>query len=77
MSPALQEMSERVLITGIITAISLLITMWLGVDNIWIPVLAVVINTAKVWVASKFGDPNTGGFLSGSPEAIPAPVVAP
>ena len=55
---------ERVGITALLAAVSTALVVTQDWDYYWVPILAAVLNVAKVLIAQKFGDPNTGGFTN-------------
>lgn len=55
---------ERIGITALLAAISTALVVTQNWDYYWVPILAAVLNGAKVLIAQHYGDPNTGGFVN-------------
>lgn len=58
----LKDALERIAVTALLAGISTALVVTQDWDYYWVPILAVVLNTLKVFIAQRFGDPNTGGF---------------
>lgn len=59
-----REKVERVAVTVIIMGLSLVITDLASISAVWAPAVGAVLNSIKVVLASQYGDPNSGGFVT-------------
>ena len=64
MDTLIKDGLERVGVTALLAAISTALVVTQDWNYYWVPILAAVLNVAKVLIAQKFGDPNTGGFTN-------------
>ncbi len=60
----IKDALERIGVTALLAAISTALVVTQDWDYYWVPILAVVLNTLKVFLAQQYGDPNTGGFTN-------------
>ncbi len=60
----MRDALERVGVTVVLAAVSQAVVSIQGWDEWWVLPLIALLNAVKVAVASKFGDPNTGGFVN-------------
>lgn len=60
----IKDALERIGVTALLAAISTALVVTQDWDYYWVPILAVVLNTLKVFLAQRYGDPNTGGFAN-------------
>lgn len=63
-SQLIRDSLERVAVTAALAGIGVAVTEIQGWDVWWAVALAAALNIIKVAVASRFGDPNTGGFVT-------------
>ena len=60
----IKDALERIAVTALLAGISTALVVTQDWDYYWVPILAVILNTMKMLVAQRFGDPNTGGFTN-------------
>lgn len=59
-----RDSAERIGVTAALAAIGVAVTELAGWSEWWAVALAAALNLLKVALASRFGDPNTGGFVT-------------
>lgn len=62
--PVVVDSLERVGVSAGLAGVSLLAVEAKDWPVMWAPILVVILNTLKVFLAAQFGDPNTGGFAA-------------
>jgi hypothetical protein len=60
----MRDAAERVGVTVVLAGISQFVVSAQGWDEWWVLPLIAILNAVKVAIASKFGDPDTGGFVN-------------
>lgn len=59
----LLDAAERIGVTAALAGIGVALVEIADWPFVWVPVLAAVLNVLKVILATRVGDPNTGGFV--------------
>lgn len=59
----LLDSAERVAVTAALAGVGVALVEIADWPFVWVPILAAVLNVVKVLLASRVGDPNTGGFV--------------